>query len=122
MHTVGKHLLIDLVNLDRSVCLNAKDWINAFVKSVEGLEIQIISRHYHSFKPPSAPGITAYILLDSSHFSVHTYADKGEAAIDLFVCKDIDIKRVFAVVCDILGIEKTNISMLKQIRRFNNVQ
>lgn len=120
MKTKGQHLLIDLVNLDRAVCLNAEAWIKAFVKSSENLGMEVISTHSHVFEPPKAPGMTAYVLLNSSHFSVHTYAEEGKAAIDLFACTDGDLMLAFTAIKGILGIREDNISMIKQVGRFND--
>ena len=120
MNINGQHWLIDLVNLDKSICLNGEAWVRAFVKSSEGLGLQVVSKYFHIFEPPQALGMTAYVLLDSSHFSVHTYADAGKAAVDLFACTDSDLTQAFAAIQDILGIKEDNISMTKQVRRFNN--
>ena len=120
MRTVGQHLLVDLVNLERSTCLGGEAWVEAFVKCAEHLKLCVLSSHFHTFDPPRLPGLTAYVLLDSSHFSVHTYADTGEAAVDLFVCTDTNLIEAFAFIQEILGIKEDNIAMRKQIRRFNN--
>lgn len=118
----SQHLIIDLVDLDRSVCLDGDGWIKAFIRSSQGLGLEVISSYCHTFQPPKAPGITAYVLLDSSHFSIHTYADSGEAALDLFACTDGDISQAFTEVREIMRIEKNNISMVKEIGRFKGVR
>lgn len=116
----SQHLIIDLVNLDKSTCLNGEGWIEAFTKSSKELGLEIISSYSHTFEPPKAPGVTAYLLLDSSHFSIHTYADSGEAALDLFACTNRDISLAFSTIREMMRIEKNNISMVREIRRFDN--
>lgn len=120
MNTVGRHLLVDLVNLDGPTCLNGEAWIEAFVKCIEHLQLEVLSTYFHIFELPKPPGLTAYVLLDASHFSVHTYADTGEAAVDLFTCTDDDVAQLFALIQHALGIRENNIAMMKQIRRFDS--
>ena len=80
----GEHLIVDLINMNREICLDGKKWVQVFEEIALSLELKILNIHIHDFEPPAAPGFTAYILLDSSHFSVHTYADNGAIAVDLF--------------------------------------
>jgi len=117
---VWQHWLIDFANLDKSICSNGEAWIRAFKESAESVGLEVISTYSHTFEPPKPSGITAYVVLDSSHFSVHTYADRGEAAVDLFACTENDLTRAFSVVCAILGIRENNISMIKRVKRFRN--
>lgn len=121
METInGQQLLIDLVRLDKSVCLNGSAWKDAFISTGESLGLQVISSHVHIFEPPKSLGITAYVLLDSSHFSVHTYAESNRAAVDLFACTNGDLSRAFEMICEALGIEEDNIAMVKEVRRFTD--
>ena len=92
---VGQQWLIDLSKLDIQVCLNGQLWVKAFVKSSEDIGLRVISKYFHIFEPPAEAGMTAYVLLDSSHFSVHTFANRGEAAVDLFACTNHNLFHVF---------------------------
>lgn len=40
---------------------------------------------WHAF--PSPGGITGFLLLSESHLSVHTFPERGFAAIDLYCCR-----------------------------------
>jgi S-adenosylmethionine decarboxylase len=48
-------------------------------------------------------GVTAICLLSESHISIHTWPEKGEAAVDVFTCGDSQPK----IACDII-IEQLN--------------
>ena len=43
-------------------------------------------------------GVTAICLLSESHISIHTWPEKGEAAVDVFTCGDAEPK----IACDII--------------------
>jgi len=116
---VGQHLLIDLMNIDRSLILNnVEDWINAIKLACIKLEADILLSNYHIFEPPRSLGFTAFVLLDSSHISIHTYADFGRAALDIFVCNDRDIYQAFDVIKNEIGIGDNNITSIKFVQRF----
>ena len=49
----------------------------------------------HKFEPQ---GVTAVAMLSESHISIHTWPEKGEAAVDIFTCGDCEPK----VGCDVI--------------------
>ncbi|RJO60975.1 MAG: hypothetical protein C4542_07530 [Dehalococcoidia bacterium] len=116
----GRHLIADLVNLDEALCLDAPGWLKAFINASQELGLEIVASNSHIFKPPKQPGLTAFLLLDSSHFSVHSYSDVGIAAVDLFSCRDKDLSQTFMGICKELGITKDNVLHERQIRRFED--
>lgn len=40
------------------------------------------------------PGYTGFVIIEESHISIHTFTDKLTANIDIFSCKDLDVKKV----------------------------
>jgi S-adenosylmethionine decarboxylase len=46
----------------------------------------VISQIRYKFGQNSPAGCTAIVMLDESHCSVHTYADLGLVAMDVFTC------------------------------------
>lgn len=47
----------------------------------------------HKFGSPGF-GFTSLHLLSTSHYSVHTWPEKGSASIDVFTCGDVDAKGI----------------------------
>lgn len=119
MNIIAQHWLIDLAGLDRTLCLDGESWVNALLQSSHEIGASVISKYCHVFYPPKPPGITAYVLLDSSHFSVHTYADDGKAALDLFACTERDLGEAFTVVKLQLGLKTRQITLVKRLARFS---
>lgn len=68
------------------------DLIENAAESSGATVIKTISYH---FLPQ---GVTAVSLLSESHISIHTWPERGEAAIDIFTCGDCIPK----VGCDII--------------------
>src|SRR5690554_1013820 len=81
--TFGRHVAVDTwgVNFDR---LNDAEWLQA--QMVEAAEISgatVLSVQAKQFEPQ---GATVLVLLSESHLSIHTYPEKGFAAIDCYTC------------------------------------
>jgi S-adenosylmethionine decarboxylase len=119
---IGKQLLIDLAMLNQSICMDGDAWRDAFIKASKSLGLQVITSYVHVFKPPKALGITSYVLLDSSHFSIHTYAEAGKAAVDLFACTEGDLSQAFKIISEDLEITENNVVMMKEIMRFTEAE
>jgi len=92
---MGKHYLLNLygcsfVLLDNEECLIE---LLEHAATISGATvIQTISK---KFEPQ---GVTVLTLLSESHISIHTWPEKGEAAVDVFTCGDCDPK----IGCDVI--------------------
>jgi len=82
----GQHLLADCRNVPRSVCLDDQRVLAAMARAAQRAGANVISQVRYRFGADSPPGFTAVVLLDESHVSVHTYADLGLLALDVFTC------------------------------------
>jgi len=78
----------------------------------------VVSQIRYRFGDESPPGCTAVVMLDESHCSVHTYADLGLMAFDVFTCGSTDPRAVWAHVQQRLGIEQAEV---RDVPRFNTV-
>jgi S-adenosylmethionine decarboxylase len=83
--TFGRHVAVDTwgVNFD---LLNNAEWLQS--QMVEAAEISgatVLSVQGKQFEPQ---GATVLVLLSESHLSIHTYPEKGFAAIDCYTCGD----------------------------------
>jgi len=93
--SLGQHFLLNIYGCS-SLQLNDEfflcDLIENAAESSGATVIKTISYH---FLPQ---GVTAVSLLSESHISIHTWPEKGAAAIDIFTCGDCIPK----VGCDII--------------------
>lgn len=83
--TFGRHVAIDTwgVDFDR---LNDAEWLQAqMVEAAEVSGATVLSVQAKQFEPQ---GATVLVLLSESHLSIHTYPEKGFAAIDCYTCGD----------------------------------
>lgn len=95
----GTHLLIDLwgaSGLDDIALIEA-----ALRESAETAGATILHCHLHHFSPNG--GVSGVLVLAESHISIHTWPERGYAALDVFMCGACDpyrsipvLKRAFA--------------------------
>ncbi len=105
----GMHLLIDLwgaSNLD-----NIEIVENALLKSAEVSGATVLHTHLHHFSPNG--GISGVVVLSESHISIHTWPERGYAALDVFMCGDCDphksipvLRQAFSPTNVVLGEQK----------------
>lgn len=63
---------------------------------------------------PEDWGISGYVLIAESHISIHTFAERSFANIDIFSCKDFDAHRVIADLQEMLQLTKLRSFLLRR--------
>jgi len=88
---LGTHVLLDLTGVDFVLL----DEMDGFVNWMEGVlhdyECEVLGVQSHKFQPQ---GFTAVYMLSESHFSIHTWPEKGAAACDIFTCGVSDTQAI----------------------------
>jgi len=81
--TFGRHVAVDAWGVDYEL-LNNAEWLQAqMVEAAEYCGATIMSVQAKQFEPQ---GATVLVLLSESHLSIHTYPEKGFAALDCYTC------------------------------------
>ena len=93
----GTHLLVDLWRARGLDDLAAID--RALRACAEASGATVLGGDFHRFQPN---GVSGVLLLAESHISIHTWPERGFAALDLFMCGDCnpyagieELKRTF---------------------------
>ncbi|MEH6629989.1 MAG: adenosylmethionine decarboxylase [Halopseudomonas aestusnigri] len=80
----GMHLIIDLCGASR---LDDLEFIKrTLIDCVEKSKATLLHIHLHHFTPNG--GVSGVAVLAESHISIHTWPEKGYAALDVFMCGD----------------------------------
>ena len=101
MKALGRHLLIDLYDCDAKLLDDATYIEDQLRQAAQVAGARILDAIFHRFSPH---GVTGVLVVQESHLAVHTWPERGYAAIDLFTCgSEIDpwlayqaLKRAFA--------------------------
>lgn len=83
MNSLGRHILVEFyggsAEILNDVLLIEASMLNAAQES----GATIITSQFHRFPPI---GVSGFIVLQESHFAIHTWPEYGYAALDLFTC------------------------------------
>ncbi len=80
----GTHLLLEFWGASG---LSDEELISkALHKAAEAAGASVLKSFSHEFSPYC--GVTAVVVLAESHISIHTWPERGYAAIDIFMCGD----------------------------------
>ena len=82
MTFAGSHLIVDLYgarNLDDEALI-----CDALVRAAQHAGATVLSSDFHTFQPNG--GVSGVVVLAESHISIHTWPERGFAAIDVFMC------------------------------------
>jgi S-adenosylmethionine decarboxylase proenzyme len=64
------------------------------LESIKISGANILGEFFYKFKK-GGKGVTGVIILAESHVSIHTWPEKGYAAVDIFTCGNIDANTIF---------------------------
>jgi spermidine synthase len=83
--TKGLHIIVDLYGCDPHQINSVAFWKKTFAEAAASAHMEVLHEHFHQFEPQ---GMTGFLLLATSHISVHTWPEYGYAACDVFSCSD----------------------------------
>ncbi|PPR15124.1 MAG: S-adenosylmethionine decarboxylase proenzyme [Alphaproteobacteria bacterium MarineAlpha9_Bin7] len=106
----GIHLLIDL--WDAHGLDDEKLIERAIRDSVKVAGASLLHIHLHRFTPSG--GISGIANLAESHISLHTWPERGYAAIDLFMCGDTHPELAIPVLKRAFNASRAEVSALRR--------
>lgn len=90
----GIHLIIELWDAKN---LSSLPKIRKSLKdSVKAIGATLLNIHLHKFSPSG--GVSGVALISESHISIHTWPEYNYAALDVFVCGQVDPYKAITVL------------------------
>lgn len=103
--TFGRHVAVDAWGIDYEVLNNAGLLEAHLVEAAEACGATILSIQSRQFEPQ---GATVLVMLSESHLSIHTYPERGFAAIDCYTCGElVDPQLAIDYLVSVLNPEQT---------------
>lgn len=85
------HVIIDLDYCQKERMIDVLG-IEVFLKNiVVAIKMNILKGPVVAEGVPINPGLSAFVIIDTSHCSIHTSSQYNETMIDIFSCKEFDI-------------------------------
>lgn len=95
--SLGSHLLVELFDCDEESLKKETTVGTTMVDAARESQATIVEESFHEFKPY---GVSGAVIIQESHYTIHTWPEHGYAAVDLFYCggtihvhKAVDILR-----------------------------
>ncbi|MFC5402106.1 adenosylmethionine decarboxylase [Cohnella soli] len=103
--TFGRHVAVDTWGGNVDILNNAELLQAHMVEAAEACGATVLSVQAKQFEPQ---GATVLVLLSESHISIHTYPERGFAAIDCYTCGEtVDPQLAIDYLVDVIKPEKT---------------
>ncbi|MDQ0339660.1 S-adenosylmethionine decarboxylase [Caldalkalibacillus uzonensis] len=116
--TFGRHIALDTWGVDFDLLNHAEKLKQYLVEAAEACGATVLSVQAKQFEPQ---GATVLVLLSESHLSIHTYPEKGFAALDCYTCgEQVDPEIAIQYLVEIL--KPTKIYSRKLIRGTGNIE
>ncbi|MBA4493859.1 adenosylmethionine decarboxylase [Paenactinomyces guangxiensis] len=81
--TFGRHVAMDTWGVEFNLLNDVSFLENHLRKAAEACGATVLSVQAQPFEPQ---GVTVLVMLSESHLSIHTYPEKGFAALDCYTC------------------------------------
>jgi S-adenosylmethionine decarboxylase len=81
--SLGSHLLIELFDCDETTIRQEVSVGDAMLRAAEDSEATVVTSSFHEFKPY---GVSGAVIIQESHYTIHTWPEHRYAAVDLFYC------------------------------------
>jgi S-adenosylmethionine decarboxylase proenzyme len=96
--SLGTHTVVDLYECD-AVRLNDGGAIREMmVEAARRAGATIVGEAFQSFSPQ---GVTGVVILAESHLAIHTWPERGFAAVDLFTCgRNMNVDSCFPYIVE----------------------
>lgn len=95
MDTCGKHLLVEYWGCGRQV-LDDQGEVQALMeRAARAAGATIVATTFHRFAPH---GVSGVVVVEESHLSIHTWPERGYAAVDFYTCGSCRPERAHQVI------------------------
>jgi S-adenosylmethionine decarboxylase len=87
LDTFARHLLVELDGCDRALLDDQEALRGLMRRAAEAAGARVVADVFHRFAPQ---GVTGVVVIEESHFSLHTWPECGYAAVDFYTCGECE--------------------------------
>jgi S-adenosylmethionine decarboxylase proenzyme len=111
LKTAAQHLLVEYHGCDVAV-LNDKGRIEELMRhGAEAARSTVVGSVFHTFSPY---GVSGVVVVEESHFSIHTWPEYGYAAVDCYTCGDCEPENAHKILREGLGAATSEVMVLER--------
>jgi len=112
VQSLGNQLIVELYDCHEECIADARCVEEVLVKAVEISGAKMVQSVVHEFNPH---GISGVVVIEESHFSVHTWPEYGYCALDIFTCGDeIDYRSALQYIKEKFQAQNMSVTEMKR--------
>lgn len=116
--TFGRHVAVDTWGVQFDLLNNADFLKQQMIEAAEACGATVLSVQAKQFSPQ---GATVLVLLSESHLSIHTYPERGFAALDCYTCGET-VDPQIAIDYMVSVLKPTTVHAKKLVRGIGELQ
>jgi len=109
--TEARHLLVEYEGCDRALLNDEARVREVMREAAEAAGATVVAEAFHRYRPQ---GVTGVLVIEESHFSVHTWPEHGFAALDFYTCGECVPERADAVLRRRLGASRVEVLVVER--------
>jgi len=109
--TVAEHLLVEYHGCDAELLNDEARIRELMCRAAEAAGARVVAEVFHRYRPQ---GVTGVLLIEESHFSVHTWPEHRYAALDFYTCGDCHPERADAFLRVALGAQRAEVMLVRR--------
>ncbi|MCP3968391.1 MAG: adenosylmethionine decarboxylase [Lentisphaerae bacterium] len=78
-------MTVEYYDCDAEILADSKGMENIFIEAAKASGATVLGTNFHAFEPQ---GVSGFVVIAESHFSVHAWPEHDYAAVDIFTCGD----------------------------------
>lgn len=80
---LGRHITVELTGCDAKIIADSNAVKKALLDAAKASGAHIVESSFHYFSPQ---GVSGFVIISESHYSIHTWPEFDYAAVDVFTC------------------------------------
>lgn len=105
---LGRHLTVEYCGCDPRTIADPSKVESAFLDAARHSGATVLNWSFHRFEPQ---GVSGFVLISESHFSIHAWPEHNYAAVDIFTCGDkVSPEKAVSRLKELLGAKEAIVS------------
>ncbi len=94
---LGSHLLLEFYGCDGTALEKVETVREAMEQAANRSNATVVTSSFHEFMPY---GVSGAVIIQESHYTIHTWPEHGYAAVDLFYCSEtVHVEKAIDELC-----------------------
>lgn len=110
--SLGTHLLVELYGCNPERLKYVPDVEQTLVHAAHQSNAHIVGHFFHEFQPH---GVSGVVVIEESHYTIHTWPEERYAAVDLFFCSEsVEADRAIQILRETFEPDRVEVMLVRR--------